>query len=134
MKEIKKIYPDDVVIDMSVNSAASSTIKLLSRLLIKRCQEVKYINHYRYLLFVCFSLLAYSLFRFIFFGIRYELLITSWFLQFTMSHCTFYITGSLCALFTILKNISAKDIIARRTPVEKIAHSFYNLEVLFARA
>lgn len=55
MKEIKKIYPD-VVIDMSVNSAASSTTsKAIITTINKRCQS----EIYKSLpLFVCLFFLA----------------------------------------------------------------------------
>lgn len=111
MKEIKKIYPD-VVIDMSVNSAASSTTsKAIITTINKKGVRVKYINHYRYL-FVCFFLAILPFFALSFPGIR-EYVFDNFMVSAIYNGViiAIYITGSLCALFTILKNISAKDIL-----------------------
>lgn len=109
MKEIKKIYPD-VVIDMSVNSAASSTTsKAIITTINKRCQS----EIYKSLpLFVClFFSLPYSLFRFIF--SRYKRVCFDNFMVSAIYNgviIAIYITGSLCALFTILKIFQQRHI------------------------
>lgn len=82
---------------------------------------MKYINHYRYL-FVCFSL-PYSLFFALSFpGIR-EYVFDNFMVSAIYNGViiAIYITGSLCALFTILKNISAKDILIAQDASRKIA-------------
>lgn len=94
-------------------------VKLLSRLLIKRCQS----EIYKSLpLFVCLFFLAILPFCFIFPGIR-EYVFDNFMVSAIYNGViiAIYITGSLCALFTILKNISAKDILIAQDASRKIA-------------
>ncbi len=64
-------------------------------------------------------------------------LITSWFSAiYNGVIIAIYITGSLCALFTILKKYFGKKehINSSRTPVEKIAFFLTSIRFLFAGA
>ncbi|EAP9175674.1 hypothetical protein ERX71_22590 [Salmonella enterica] len=93
---------------------------------------MKYINHYRYL-FVCFFLAILPFFALSFPGIR-EYVFDNFMVSAIYNGViiAIYITGSLCALFTILKNISAKDIlIAQDASRKNIILSNLN-QVLFA--
>ncbi|MGL9324090.1 hypothetical protein [Salmonella sp. C3235] len=93
---------------------------------------MKYINHYRYL-FVCFFLAILPFFALSFPGIR-EYVFDNFMVSAIYNGViiAIYITGSLCALFTILKNISAKDILIAQDASRKNSILSNLNQVLFA--
>lgn len=92
---------------------------------------MKYINHYRYL-FVCFFLAILPFFALSFPGIR-EYVFDNFMVSAIYNGViiAIYVTGSLCALFTIFKNISAKDILIAQDASRKIVFFLTSIRFCF---
>ncbi len=94
MKEIK-IYPDEVI-DASVLRSIKVQRVSYYHDCVKRCQEVKYINHYHYLF--CLFFLAILPFSLYLFGIRKYVLTFMVSAIYNRFIIAIYITGSLCII------------------------------------